>query len=265
MKVLSIGNSFSVDCQRYVREIAACEGEEIILGNLYIGGCSLERHCQNMESGLPAYEYYYNNKSLGSASLLTGLRDEDWDVVTLQQASHFSGQSETYFPYIEHLYKYVKQTLHNSEIYINQTWAYEYNSTHSAFPVYESNRHVMHEKLAAAYDLAAKSIGVKQIYVGNAVALARENALFDPERGGLALTRDGFHLSYSYGRYLAALVWYMTLTGKNIEKVRLIPADYEYIGKDKNTREPIYKEIMGTRAKEELLTVLLEIARQSVV
>ena len=51
MKVLSVGNSFSVDCQRYVREIAAGNGKEITLGNLYIGGCSLERHCENMEIG----------------------------------------------------------------------------------------------------------------------------------------------------------------------------------------------------------------------
>ena len=265
MKVLSVGNSFSVDCQRYVREIAAGNGKEITLGNLYIGGCSLERHCENMESGLPAYEYFYNNKSLGSTSLLTGLKDENWDVVTLQQASHFSGKLETYFPYIKTLYDYIKNILPNAEIIVNETWAYEYNSTHHAFADYNSDRQTMHDMLTKSYTLAAQSIGARLIPVGKAVSLAREDERFDPEKGGIALTRDGFHLSYSYGRYLAGLVWYMALTGDTIERIPFCPADYEYIGRDKTTNEPMYKEIKGTRADEKLLSLLLNYAKAALV
>ena len=48
MKILSIGNSFSQDAQRYISKIAAARGEELYTKNLYIGACSLERHHSNM-------------------------------------------------------------------------------------------------------------------------------------------------------------------------------------------------------------------------
>ncbi|MGN1128615.1 MAG: DUF4886 domain-containing protein, partial [Candidatus Flemingiibacterium sp.] len=44
LKVLSIGNSFSQDAQRWLHDIAAADGVELLAKNLYIGGCSLERH-----------------------------------------------------------------------------------------------------------------------------------------------------------------------------------------------------------------------------
>ena len=45
MKVLFVGNSFSNDATRYLQFIA---GEELFVRNLYIGGCSLERHYNNL-------------------------------------------------------------------------------------------------------------------------------------------------------------------------------------------------------------------------
>ena len=55
MNVLSIGNSFSQDAQRYLHGIARAAGEKIANVNLYIGGCSLERHHQNMCENMRAY------------------------------------------------------------------------------------------------------------------------------------------------------------------------------------------------------------------
>jgi hypothetical protein len=53
MKILSIGNSFSQDAQRYISKIAAARGEELYTKNLHIGGCSLERHHSNMLTDEP--------------------------------------------------------------------------------------------------------------------------------------------------------------------------------------------------------------------
>ena len=60
MKILSIGNSFSDDAQRYLREIAAAEGVEIETLNLCIGGCSLETHASHVKDGAKAYFFHYN-------------------------------------------------------------------------------------------------------------------------------------------------------------------------------------------------------------
>ena len=59
MKILTIGNSFSQDATAYVERIAL---SDIYVRNLYIPGCSLEMHYNNMLTGEKAYEYQKNGK-----------------------------------------------------------------------------------------------------------------------------------------------------------------------------------------------------------
>lgn len=57
-KVLAIGNSFSVDAMQYLYGLAKDAGyTDIVLGNLYIGGCTLETHANNIGTGKAAYEF----------------------------------------------------------------------------------------------------------------------------------------------------------------------------------------------------------------
>ena len=61
LKVLAIGNSFSVDGMEYIYGIAKSAGyTNIVLGNLYIGGCSLSKHESNAKNNAPAYEFFTN-------------------------------------------------------------------------------------------------------------------------------------------------------------------------------------------------------------
>lgn len=48
--VLSIGNSFSQDAQRYLHDLAESKGVDLETVNLMIGGCSLERHFRNLKA-----------------------------------------------------------------------------------------------------------------------------------------------------------------------------------------------------------------------
>ena len=49
IKLLAIGNSFSVDALQYFYQIASSLGvNDITIGNLYIGSCSLETHLNNI-------------------------------------------------------------------------------------------------------------------------------------------------------------------------------------------------------------------------
>ena len=100
MKVLSIGNSFSEDAQRYLHAIAENEGLDLFSANLYIGGCSLELHYNNLISAVELYMYYENAEFVRSSTIKEGIAAHDWDVITLQQASHFSYKPDTYYPYI---------------------------------------------------------------------------------------------------------------------------------------------------------------------
>ena len=50
LKVLMIGNSFSISCTRQLPQVAKANGHKLDLASLYIGGCSLERHWRNVEA-----------------------------------------------------------------------------------------------------------------------------------------------------------------------------------------------------------------------
>jgi hypothetical protein len=57
MNILSIGNSFSTNAHKFLSQIAADDGEEIMLCNLFIGGCSLEQHWNNWREEKTVYDY----------------------------------------------------------------------------------------------------------------------------------------------------------------------------------------------------------------
>ena len=101
MNILSIGNSFSQDAQRYLHRIAKADGCTLNTFNLYIGGCPLSLHYRNMLSEERAYMLEMNGESTGfKVSLKDALLNRDWDVVTIQQVSSESPYYETYQPFL---------------------------------------------------------------------------------------------------------------------------------------------------------------------
>ena len=58
VKILTIGNSFSEDAvEQHLYDLAKTEDIKVIIGNMYIGGCSLEKHLNNARGNKPAYKY----------------------------------------------------------------------------------------------------------------------------------------------------------------------------------------------------------------
>ena len=228
IRVLAIGNSFSDDARTFVHQIAQASGLEIAIGNLYIGGCSLERHWQNAQADAAAYDYSKTGCENRPASIREALQEEKWDYVTLQQASHFSGKPETYQPYLNELSAYVKKYAPQAEQLIHETWAYETDSSHPAFPDYGCDQQRMYALLKDAYDRAAQAIGARVIPSGDAFQIARRHSLFDHAHGGQSLNRDGFHASLTKGRYLLGCVWVETLTGVSMVGNAFVPALAEH-------------------------------------
>ena len=218
MKVLSIGNSFSEDAHAYLHKIALASGEELDTLNLMIGGCSLERHYNNMLSGEAAYGIEINGGAIdGHISLSDALKRERWDVVTLQQVSGSSGRPQSYFPYLGELYDFVRKNLPDAKIYFHQTWAYETDSAHAAFDAYSKSQDEMYRRICDTAEMVSRLLGIELIPVGPTIQTLRDTLPeFDYKNGGRSLCRDGFHLSLDYGRFTAAAVWFHTLTGKRI-------------------------------------------------
>ena len=96
MKILSIGNSFSINAMKYLHQIAKADGVNIKAVALYIGSCSLATHYKNMNNDAIAYEIVYNGENTKlKTSIREALQSEEWDVVTVQQASEINGKGWT--------------------------------------------------------------------------------------------------------------------------------------------------------------------------
>jgi len=227
MRTLSIGNSFSEDATRYLHQIAESAGIELECVNLYIGGCTLETHAKNIRENAPLYRLEINGAATGEyISIEDALTRGTYDVITLQQASGYSGLKWTYFPHIREIHDLCRRLQPDARMMMHQTWAYEIDSNHGHFPIYQNDQQAMYEHLLHAYRDAADELGMDIIPVGSTVQYFRKHVPeFKYSDGGLSLNRDGFHLSIPTGRCLAGYVWLETLTGTDCRCADYLPED----------------------------------------
>ena len=215
--LLAVGNSFSEDALYYVHDICAAAGVPCMVVNLYIGGCSLQRHWENVISGEQAYQYQCNGHFDGRmVSLQEALAQEEWDYILMQQASHDSGQWETYEPWLSRLAGYLRQSCPGAELLLHKTWAYEQDSTHDAFERYHCSQQEMYKALSQCYEKAAAQLGVRMIPSADVIQAVRREQGFRYEQGEQSLCRDGFHMHMLYGRFLLGALFYAFLTEKDI-------------------------------------------------
>ncbi len=227
MKILAIGNSFSQDAHVYQSRLADAVGAELEIMNIYIGGCSLQHHAECVTKGLREYMIQYNGTDFAEEHHCTAdeaLLFRNWDCVTVQQVSGLSGVWETYLPHIDVLTERIHRLRPEAKLVIHQTWAYEHGSDHSEFPRYGCDPEAMTRALRDAYERAAAHIGaVGIIPTGNVIESLRNLPEFDVRAGGVSLYRDGFHLSFDYGRFAAAAVWHTAFGLGDVTKNPAIP------------------------------------------
>jgi hypothetical protein len=241
MNILCIGNSFSQDATRYLHQVS---DESLYVRNLYIGGCSLERHYNNIIGNIADYEYQKNGRLMRMISINEALTKKKWDIITVQQVSQLSGIIESYEPYLEFIIGYLKENCPNAKIMLHRTWAYSDDSTHGGYVNYDRSRKKMFNAIVDATSKAAKKYGLEIIPCGDAVEEARKLPEFDESVRNI--TRDGFHMSLDYGRYLTALVMYKSFTGKDTTEVVYEPCktDKEINKKLKEIANRIQPEIV---------------------
>lgn len=201
MKILALGNSFSEDATAYLEGIAP----SLYVRNLHIAGCSLEMHAAHLGAGDPAYVWEEHARAITPERVSANdkMQGEAWDVVTVQQASHFSGMPESYEPHLTHVLDAVRALCPGARIVFHETWAYAPDSTHAQFVRYHNSQPEMARAIRAAATAAATAHGLDIIPTGRFIAYLRAHG---PSFGD-DCTRDGFHLHIPYGRYAAALVW----------------------------------------------------------
>ena len=233
MKLLSIGNSFSTDSHKFLHSLAEQNGVNLECYNLFIGGCSLETHWTNYVENNEFYDLEINgSEATRKISINEALCMEKWDVITVQQASAFSGIYDSFVPFLTDLVAVVKEKSPTAKIYFHETWSYEMGSPHEGFLNYNSNQKEMYLCIKASAKKAADLINAEIIPTGDVVQFVRENiSEFDYENGGISLCRDSFHLSEDYGRFLASAVWLKKLSGQNLKEQPFSNFDFNLIKK----------------------------------
>ncbi len=268
LRVLMIGNSFSICVCKQLPPMAEAEGVGLKLASLYIGGCPLRRHWENIEKAEADPEFRpYGFKASGFdeseampqrdvANANELLARGDWDVVTVQQASHESWDYANYQPFGHQLVEYIHRVSPKAEVVIQQTWAYRADDPRiRPGGEWGFDQAGMADRVFAAYDRFAADEGIqRQIPTGRAVWISRrlDPAPFRPydetelkacrwpdlpsqagdvvgrlfwqknaETGELAIGRDSIHLNVR-GEYLQALVWFGLLFGRDPTNVSYV-------------------------------------------
>jgi hypothetical protein len=223
IKILAIGNSFSTDSMQYLYEILKDSGvEEITLGNLYYGGCSLDQHYQFSRTDSASYTYYKNTTGewikTEKYKMSQALVDEKWDYVSLQQTSKTCGLTNSYSK-LDELIATVKDSNPQAKLIWNMTWAYQQDSTHASFPNYGKDQMNMYNMIIDVVNTVITPLDFDvMIPCMTSIQNARTSFMGD------TLTRDGYHLDYYIGRYIAGLTWFAAITGCPVDGITYNPS-----------------------------------------
>lgn len=221
LRVLAIGNSFSNDTTHFLEDIARAEGfEDIKIGNLYISGCRLDQHASNVAANAMAYKYYMNYdgnwETIDGCTVEYALKQYDWDFITMQQGSRYSGQPDSYEPHLTQLIEYVNKNKLEPRAHLvwNMTWAYQSDFEKDMFVPYNRDQMLMYNSIidTVKTQVVPHNEISMIIPVGTAIQNARTSYFGD------TLTRDGYHLS-EMGRVIASYTWLATFMGKPLEAI----------------------------------------------
>ena len=227
LRILAIGNSFSDDGTEYLPALLEnLNVKNVEVARLYVGGCTLEQHVNFYDNSEAAYKFYHSkageNKWVENPEKVTmqyALAMGEWDIITMQQASGFSGMYDSYTPYLGRLIEAVKKAQPQAELVWHMTWSYSSDSNHKHYKHYDNDQQQMNSAIDnCLHTLLAEFDEIERIIPsGTAVKSLRKSAINNYPKD---LTRDGFHMGHGAGRYALACTWYETLvepyTGKSM-------------------------------------------------
>ena len=213
LRVLSIGNSFSIDANLILPQVVVDAGvprDNFVLYATIYAGASLE-YWDNMyttDTPLP-YVHYMGGKLLRLEdkewTLRTLLQSQPWDVVVIQQASALSTNHKSFQPYMNRMIEYIRQDCPNKHVRIGWQLTWSYPQTATSGPVYEEGW----RKIAMIANQKCHDAGIDFIIPsGTAIQNARTTELGENSND---ITRDGLHLSFGVGVYIAAMTWYESI------------------------------------------------------
>ena len=214
IKILSISNSYGKNALWQLYDICKMEGvKNIDIAVMYIAGCSLDKHWDNMQNNVAEYEVFRNNNgtwtSTKNCTIDSLLAEGDWDVITTQNSSGLSGKTDGY-KNLNNVADYIKSKCPSSTLIWHLIWGYQSGSQWLTPSNYNGDEKLMFESIVnCTNDIVVPSKKFDSVApVGTAVVNARSSGLKN-----IVHDADGSHLSEELGYYIAAFTWYCHLTG----------------------------------------------------
>jgi len=231
VRILGIGNSFTMDAMEdHLQPIMSSMNQPSTMAYPYRGGTTLQQHdsWKNRMDTMPYnyYEWYQEQFFVGgdrSANLTLSVEKRPWDYVVIQTDHAQAGKFASYDPYLTRLIDFIKTHCSNKNVKIGlyMTWAYDSISTYSGFSRYKYDTQIMYDSIISAVTKVMqnhKDIDFL-IPVGTAIQNARTSYK------GHTMNRDGYHLNYDHGRYIASLCWASVICGFNPDSVPFYPSN----------------------------------------
>lgn len=225
-KVLSVGNSFAVDTMEHLAGIALGLGvERVRLGCLYVGGCSITMHHAHAMGDMPVYKYYTNDGSGWQCTpeykISDAVESEQWDVISIQHGSKDGSRytDPASYALLPELVEYIRaHAWTGARIAFNMTWVGEPYDKHAELISYDRDQLRMYRLVTEVTQTTVG--GISDIDLICPTGTAVQNARTSPLE---TVSRDGYHLSYDVGRYLAGLTFFGKLTGADIRPITWAP------------------------------------------
>ena len=238
LKVLTIGNSHSVDANHMLYDVFKAENpdQEVVIYHLYKGGCKLSEHVDFMTNDKPDYTLYKNTdgvwQQVKNYTAKYALLDQAWDVVIFQEMNRIGGVADSYQDgYVDTIINYINKHVEIDPVIgwhllwtnpFDYEWVFQpgmpdpggesaidswknYHQLH-----YQTNTDIMYNALVEqtnkfvmsndAFSLLIPS-GTAMIYARNVCGLTDSD-----------LHRDYTHLS-DFSRLMVAYLWYAQLMG----------------------------------------------------
>ena len=209
IKILAIGNSYTIDGVEYLDEIASASTIDRTKFAVY--QCVLPSG--SLTEWVDLYETDGTTRAdrkagLALASVTSGtlkqILSQEWDIIVLQQVSGDAIDYSTFNPSLRKLVGYIRENCTNQKVCIAWQLVWAYNSSYGN-PPYGIDRY---DAICNVCKQMVMDNGIDVIIpTGTAIQNARNTSLNTEHE----LTRDNTHLSYGVGRYVAACTWFCRL------------------------------------------------------
>lgn len=235
IKILAVGNSLTSNATQYLWQIITSAGvpkENVVIGRLFLPGCSIAWHWSNIEDFKEDYEYSKNTNgswlTQNNFSVQAALEDEEWDYIIVQETIASVHNTGAYAK-LSNLVDYLKTAKPEAELAWHLIWTYQAETTSqwcsfkTPAETLEHYGQIIGQYLA---QVKTKSQIEHLIPAGTAVQNLRSSYIGD------TIMSDGIHANEKHGMYITALTWYAALTGGDVEAVTWLPSKYPELADD---------------------------------